>query len=150
MSSNQLTIQQSYRRAELSLPPLWDRPSPGSFWFDKASSILLPAPGPANRATVLTFSVPVGKKAVIRYIANVALGGAFQDFSGQIIWRVFQNALAVPNYGNIAYSLGNLNFPAPTFIELDDSDILIFTVETTVVINASTACRVAGWWYPHG
>jgi len=149
MDSRELAVQQSDNPITLAIPALWDRPSPACKYFDRAASVLLPAPGAANRTTVLTFAVPVGQNAVIREISNVVIGGVFIDFSGDIIWRLFRNAIAVREYNNILFSLGSLAIPTSTFIELSDGDLINFTVETTVAFGAvPTAVRLKGWWYP--
>jgi hypothetical protein len=143
-------LQQSGDPAVLAVPTFWDRPSPAAEYFDKAGSVLLPAVGPANRATVLQFSCPVGHHGVIRAIANVVIGGVFLDFSGDIIWRIFLNQTPVREYNNIQYSLGSLAIPTSTFIEMVDGDVVSFTVETTVAFGAvPTAWRAKGWWYPY-
>lgn len=149
MGSREFLIQSRGDPAALALPALWENPSPGSRYFDKAASAVLPAPGAANRLSVLQFSCPTGFNGVVSGLANVTIGGAFQDFSGTVIWRIFLNQTPVREYNNIQYSLGSIAQPVSTFIEMVDGDIIDFTVETTVAFGAvPTAWRAKGWWYP--
>jgi hypothetical protein len=131
----------------VELPPL-NAPPEDANYFDYGNSIPLPALGVT--ATVLQFQIPEGKRGVIWRLANVVLGGGFQDFSGNLVWRVFKNPpQAVQNYENILYSLGSLANPCPTFIPVDENDVIQITITTVVVAGGgmSTAVRAAGWWF---
>lgn len=140
-------------------PKFLDQPQSSSSWFDEVNSpfIAYPAPG-AAAAVVNSIQVPSGHGGVIRKIAVINQGGAYNEGSGQVIWRVLLNGAGVKGLENENSEIGQLTAPADTFIVLEDGDILQVTVEVPLLLPGgganqspagTTAARLVGWYFPY-
>lgn len=96
--------------------PAYDvMPSSGSaFTFTDSTvstgTIVLPAGGADQ--VVVTFQVPVGRNGVIQKISNQLVVGGFQDGSGNVLWRLTINGVAVKGFNAIKASIGSMSNPA--------------------------------------
>jgi hypothetical protein len=137
--------------AVTALPP-WDFAPVNSIAFDAAGDITIPAIG--VESTIFTFTVPRGFNGVIKTIANVFIGGGFNDGSGAIVWRILQNNQAVRGKENIINSLGTVQQPSAVggggFIRILENDIIAMTVLNVSIVVAGQviAGRLSGWFYP--
>jgi hypothetical protein len=133
----------------------WLAMPPDGESFHLAAGITLPAIGPGF-TQVVSITCPNGRNGVLNKIANTFIGGGFNDFSGNIIWRIQRNTstgitAAERNYQNILASLGMTNNPvsiAP--IRLFENDILELDVSNVSVVVASQIIGglLGGWFYP--
>lgn len=132
--------------------PNWIFPSMNSIAFDNAGDIVLPAIG--VESTIFTFQVPKGLNGVMKEIANAYIGGGFTDGSGQIIWRILQNNVAMRGKEALINSLGSVAAPSRIggggFIRILENDIIAMTVLNTAIVPAGQiiAGRLSGWFYP--
>jgi len=132
--------------------PNWIFASINSLAFDNAGDIGLPAIG--VEATIFSFQVPRGFNGVMKEIGNVFIGAGFTDGSGQLIWRILQNGVAVRGKENIQNSLGSVAIPSRIggggFIRILENDIIAMTVLNAAIAPAGqlVAGRLSGWFYP--
>lgn len=82
--------------------------------FEFAAYVALPAIG--AQATVVSFPVPKGQNGFIRRLANVFVGGGFQEGQGQVIWQLLLDlatggGIVAPGFDNIVASLGAVSSP---------------------------------------
>lgn len=133
----------------------WLAMPPDGESFHLAAGIPLPAIG-AGFTKVVSIICPNGRNGVLNKIANTFIGGGFNDFSGNIIWRIQRNVstgitAAERNYENILASLGNTNNPvsiAP--IRLFENDTIELDISNVSVVVASQLIGglLGGWFYP--
>jgi hypothetical protein len=139
---------QQFGGMQVELSP-WVAPPEDAAWFNPAGSVAMPVNGLANRATVTQYHMPPGFAGVVKGLALVALQGGFNDFSGDVIFRLFRNTVPVENYENVPFQIGSLAQPAQTFIPLRPNQTLFVYVET--YINPPTglaAALLSGYKWP--
>lgn len=136
-------------------PSVLRNPSADSSFFD-----LTPAPFPAfpakgaGQQTILSFQVPAGHAAIVRWLAFVYIGGGYLDGAGNIVWRVLVNGAAVQGYEDTQTQVGTLAMPSDTQILAYEGDTVEVTVEvpaaapTPPPAGATAACRLKGWFFP--
>lgn len=124
-----------------------DEPT-GSVSFDEQADI--PLSGVAGTTqTILTVVVPAGFDGIIKWIANVILGGPF--IPGSITWSIKVNNRPFRNFGTITVEKGTLAqgrevSPIRIFSQQ------IITYEVTEVIGGLTGSTVAsltGYYFPN-
>ena len=96
--------------------PLWV--DPPSQWenIDQLNYVALPAIG--SIATILSYTVPIGRNGVIQKIANNFVGGGWVEGTGDVIWRILVDGAGIPganSYTNILGSLGSPGQPGENF-----------------------------------
>lgn len=134
--------------AGLALPP-WIYPPPEFEAFDFSTYAAIPAIG-AN-ALVISFVVPSGRNGVIRKVANVFVGGGFQEGSGNIFWQIRADQVPAPNYENIVASLGSVANPTDfAGIRVYEGQVIDLFVQNVAIVVAGQLIggRLQGWFYP--
>ena len=109
--------------------------------------------GVGGPATVISYTVPQGFNAVIKYVAIVHLSGGFVDGTGNVVWRVLINGGAAPGLDNQQFQIGSMSQPREIVILLAENDTLQITVTLPVAAAgpgaaATTAAVLSGWEYP--
>jgi hypothetical protein len=80
--------------------------------FRPHAYVTIPAQGAS--ATVVSFTVPRGYNGILNRLANVFVGGGFQEGQGLVSWELFldfNTAVPAPNFQKIVASLGSVNNP---------------------------------------
>ena len=120
--------------------------------FEFANYVPLPAIGAS--ATVLQFTVPNGRNGFVRRIANVFVGGGFNEGSGNVVFQIFldlpQNIVA-PNFDNIVASLGATNNPSTIDgLHITEGQTVALVVKNVSVVLAGQLVggRLGGSFYP--
>jgi len=143
--------------AEIQVPilPLQNFMPPGGLPFDVDGSIATPAVAAGVDVVVLQFQVPQGMNGYIHYIANMCDQGGFNDYSGNLIWKIytdFQNGKGpvAPGYQNMLASRGTIASPSYSFgIKIVEFAFPTFTVQNTDLPPAGViAARLVGYFYP--
>lgn len=102
--------------------------------------VAYPAPG-AGQVTVITFSVPPSKVALVRYLSIVHFGGNDPSGTGQVIWRVLQNGGGITGLNSLSATFGT--FAAPKVLTAPiigmENDTIIVTVELPATFSDGTA-----------
>jgi hypothetical protein len=133
----------------------WIVQPPDSESFHLASGIAIPAQDGLFH-TVVQIQVPPGRNGVLNKIANVFVGGGFNDYSGNIIWQIVRNpgpgiTTAERNYENIQASLGSTAIPGKIAgIRIFENDTIALVVKN---VNIAVAGQIiggllGGWFYP--
>jgi len=133
----------------------WIIQPPDSESFHLASGIAIPAVDGAFHA-VDTVIVPPGRNGVLNRIANTIVGGAFSDFSGDLIWMIVRNpgaaiTAAERNYNNITASLGAIAAPAKIAgIRIFENDVVQLVVKNVGIAPSGEFIGglLGGWFYP--
>jgi hypothetical protein len=132
----------------VSLPP-WYQPPPSAEPFDFSTYLAIPAVGATG--LVISFLTPAGRHGVIKKVANVFVGGGFQEGQGNIFWQIRKDQVPVPNYENIVASLGAVSNPVDfagiRLYEGEQVDLLVNNV-AIVVAGQLIGGRLQGWFYP--
>lgn len=138
------------------LPVPFCRPNDGQS-FDKGGSIVIPAISATAFSVVFQFTVPQGKNGIIQRIANVIVGGSFEDFSGDLVWQIAQNLtnpggpLIDPNYNDIEASFGAIAFPSEIAgIPIKENQVVALLVRNNAILPAGQLIggRFGGFFYP--
>ena len=82
--------------------------------LDKFGYVLLPAIG--STATILSFTVPIGRDGIINAVANNWVGGGWIAGSADVVWRFLIDNGPIPgatDYHSIVDSLGPQADPTP-------------------------------------
>jgi hypothetical protein len=89
-----------------------------------------PQPG-GGPVTVITFSVPPNKVALIRYLSISHYGGNDPSGTGQVIWRVLQNGGGIQGLNSLSVTVGTQAAPQllPAPIVGMENDTIMVTVE---------------------
>lgn len=138
--------------------PLWIYPPQNWENVDQIAYTTLPAVN--AEATILKFTVPIGRNGIINKVANNFVGGGWTEGTGDLIWRILVDGAPPPaanSYASIPASLGS---PAnPTEI----SGFRIFenqVVSVTILNNGAgpnggvvpagqpVGARLCGYLYP--
>ncbi len=124
--------------------------------FEFHAYVAIPVVG--GNAVVVQFVVPEGRNGMIKRIANVFIGGGFQEGQGLIVWKLFQDFQGgagpiVPNFENIVASLGSVSNPS----HIDGIRVKESQVVTLQVLNVAPGVvpagqliggRLGGYFYP--
>lgn len=128
--------------------PWIDEPA-GSVPFDEQDGIALPIVGVT--ATVLSFTVPTGFDGVIKFLSNNVNFGGFDQFSGDIIWRLLINKRPVRNFNNVRAEKGTI-FQGREIspIRLYSKNLVEWEVEHVAngALAGQTICSFTGYVYP--
>lgn len=125
--------------------PVWLYPPRNWENIDQLSYVLLPAIG--STATILTYTVPIGRNGVINKVACNFVGGGWTAGTGDVVWRILVDGVPPPgatSYDNITDSLGSPAQPVGI------SGFRIFENQTVTVVifnnpgGASGGVVVAG------
>ena len=122
--------------------------------FEQASYVALPAIGAS--AVVVQFVVPEGRYGMIKRIANVFVGGGFQEGQGGVVWQIIQDALVpgtlvAPFFDNIVASLGSVSNPSTIDgIRIREGQLVQLIVKNVsiVVSGQFVGGRLGGYFYP--
>jgi hypothetical protein len=120
--------------------------------FEFASYVALPAIG-AN-ARVVSFLVPPGRNGMIKRLANVFVGGGFQEGQGGVVWKIFLDftqAIVAPNFENIVASLGSVSAPSVVDgIRVREGQLVVLQVNNISIGVAGQLIggRLGGYFYP--
>jgi hypothetical protein len=134
--------------AELQAPAADARP----FIVDPAPFPNYPLNGqPA--IVIISYTVPAGMRAVVKWLSIVNIGGGFIDGSGQVVWRVLVNGAAVKGLHNLQSQVGTYAQPNEVLIALEENDTIEVTVEVPagqpdMPAGSTAAARMHGWAYP--
>ena len=149
----QNAVSRQARSTSLIAAPWLTFPPDGES-FHNAGGIIIPAIA-ATFTTILSITVPRGRNGVLNRLAN-AFYGVFQNFSGDLIWRLVRNpgsaiVAAERNYENVAAVLGLTENPveiAP--IRIYENDVIALQVSNTALAPAGQECGavLGGWYYP--
>lgn len=159
-TSNQKQALDARARAVVNAPP-WIHPALSLFnppadadTFRKSSlpAQVYPAPG-ASAVTVLSFTVPRSKLAVIQHLSVVHVGGNPPDFTGQVIWRVLKNGGAYKGLNNLTAQVGTFAAPLPVTLLAIEGDTIVVTAEVPAAFppmgaGQTTAASFDGFMYP--
>jgi hypothetical protein len=111
------------------------------------------------QTVVVSFTVPQGRNGIINRLANVFVGGGFQEGQGLITWQLAMddtnstNPIIVPNFDEINASLGTVYNPAIlNGIRVKENQLVALTVENEVagVVPAGQLIGglLGGYFYP--
>ncbi len=147
-------MQQVARSTRLISAP-WLIEPPDAESYHKASGIVIPAVDGAFH-TVVTITCPSGRNGVLNEIANVVVGGAWSDFSGDAIWQLVRNpggglTTAERNYENILASLGLIASPAPISpIRIFENDVIALVIKNVAlpISGEQVGGLLGGYFYP--
>jgi hypothetical protein len=125
--------------------------------FHKGGGIPMPAADGLFHV-VVTVTCPPGRNGVLNRIANVVVGGAWSDFSGDAIWQITRNqstdptqTMAERNYEDIEASYGLISAPAPIApIRIFENDVLSFVIKNVALPAAGeeVGALLGGFFYP--
>jgi hypothetical protein len=157
INSVQDVMQQVQRGVRLISAP-WLIESPDSESFHFAAGIAVPAISATVFTPVLSITVPPGRNGVIKKIANVIVGGAWSDFSGDAVWQIVRNPHAGPNtggfaernYQNVQASLGLINQPTQiSGIRIFENDVIQWVLRNNALpTNINAGALLSGYFYP--
>ena len=121
------------------------------FVINSSAAFVFPAPG-AGSKTMLSYQVPIGVISVINMLSIVAIGGAFVDASGQLIWRCWLNGSGIDGLESLGAQIGSLATPVPIQVVLTENDLFLVTVEIpagqpAMPPGSTTVARIWGWTY---
>lgn len=150
----QSTMQAVQRTTRLIAAP-WLIEPPDAESYHLASGIVIPAMDGAFH-TVVTITCPPGRNGVLNEIANVVVGGAWADFSGDAIWQLVRNpapgiTAAERNYENIEASLGTIAQPAPISpIRIFENDVIALVIKNVdlPIAGEQVGGLLGGYFYP--
>lgn len=100
-----------------------------------AAAIDTPAPGTSD-TQVIAFVVPDGWIAVIKATFNSYQNNAFQEGSGDLIWRIDIDGTYAPGFDAITTTLGSVQYPRPIIGAMIATSGQ--TVRYTVSVDAGT------------
>lgn len=157
IASLQDVMQQVQRAARLISAP-WLIEPPDSESFHNGAGVALPAISATVFTTVLSITVPQGRNGVIKRIANVIVGGAWADFSGDAVWQIVRNpgagtntgGFAERNYEKVLFSTGVTNAPTQiSGIRIFENDVIQWVVRNNALPTGVNAGAVfSGYYYP--
>lgn len=124
--------------------------------FRNHAYVAIPAQG-AN-AVVVQFKVPRGFNGMINYIANVYVGGGFQEGQGLITWTLYQDfqnsgGVVAPGFRNIVASLGSVSNPSKlNGVKIKENQLVTLLVSNTnpgvVPAGQFIGGLLGGYYYP--
>lgn len=122
--------------------------------FEPANYVALPAIGAS--AVVVSVLIPEGRMAMVKRIANVFVGGGFQEGQGGVVWQILLdgtnpvNPVVAPFFDNIVASLGTVAAPsAIDGIRAKEGNLLQLIVKNVsiVVSGQFIGGRLGGYFY---
>jgi hypothetical protein len=125
--------------------------------FEAHAYVLLPAIG--AQAVVVSLSIPEGRMAMVKRIANVFVGGGFTEGQGGVVWQILLdgtnpiNPVVAPFFDNIVASLGSVNSPSKIDgIRVKEGNLLQLIVKNVsiVVSGQLVGGRLGGYFYDIG
>ena len=153
----QSVMQQVQRSTRLIAAP-WLIEPPDSESFRNAAGVALPAISASNFTVVAQVTCPAGRNGVIKWIANVIVGGAWADFSGDAVWQICRNpgagvntgGYAERNYEKVLASLGLVNNPARiSGIRIYENDVVQWVVRNNALpTGVNAGALLSGYFYP--
>jgi hypothetical protein len=154
INSVQTVMQQVQRSVRLVAAP-WLIEPPDSESFHLGGGIVMPAVDGLYHV-VVTITCPPGRNGVINKIANVVVGGAWSDFSGDAIWQIVRNqgtgqTAAERNYQNVLASYGLINAPARiSGIRIFENDVISWVFQNVAlpVAGEEVGALLGGYFYP--
>lgn len=155
INSVQDVLQQINRATRLIAAP-WLIEPPDSESFHKGAAIVMPALSATVFHTVLQLICPPGRNGVIKKIANVVVGGAWSDFSGDAVWQIRRNPTsdspaAERNYESILFSTGTVQAPTQiSGIRIFENDVLQWVIRNNAlpVSGEEVGALFSGYFYP--
>jgi hypothetical protein len=157
ISDLQGVMQQVQRSTRLISAP-WLIEPPDSESFHLAAGIVIPAVDGFFH-TVVSIQCPPGRNGVLKEIANVVVGGAWSDFSGDAIWQIVRNpdggnnsgGFAERNYQDIRASLGLISSPTKiSGIRIYENDVIAFVMKNVAlpIAGEEVGALLGGYFYP--
>jgi len=150
-------MQQVQRSTRLIAAP-WLIEPPDSESFRNAAGIAVPAISATVFTTVVSVTCPPGRNGVIKWIANVIVGGAWADFSGDAVWQIVRNpgagvntgGYAERNYQNVQASYGLINQPSLiSGIRIFENDVIAWVLRNNALpTNINAGALLSGYFYP--
>jgi hypothetical protein len=143
--------------AETGLP-LWIYPPINWENIDQIAYVTLPAIN--AEATILKFTVPIGRNGVINKVANNFVGGGWTEGTGDILWRILVDGAPPPAANSYAAIPASLGSPAnPTEISgfrIFENQVISVTIFNNhagpnggiVVAGQLAGARLCGYLYP--
>lgn len=158
ISSLQDVMAQVARSTRLISAP-WLIEPPDSESFHQAGGIVMPAISATNFSTVVSITCPPGRNGVLNKIANVVVGGAWFDFSGDAVWQIVRNpgagvntgGFAERNYQNILASLGLVSSPTRiSGIRIFENDVIAWVLRNNALAASGeeAGALLGGYFYP--
>lgn len=151
------TMQQVQRATRLISAP-WLIEPPDSESFHIGAGISVPAISATVFTTVVSVTCPVGRNGVIKRIANVIVGGAWADFSGDAIWQIVRNpgagnntgGFAERNYQRVDFSTAVTNAPTQiSGIRIFENDVIQWVLRNVALpTNIKAGALLSGYFYP--
>lgn len=136
--------------ATLIALPIWNFPPASAQPFDNLADVALPAIG--TTVPVVKFTVDPGLNGFLKKMANVFIGGGFQDGQGGVTWVLKVNGAAVPYYDEILNSLGAMSAPSDfsALIPIKEGDVVELDVTNVSITVAGQIIggRLSGYFYP--
>jgi hypothetical protein len=135
----------------------WLVEPPDSESFHKGSGIVMPAISATVFSVIASVTCPPGRNGVLNRIANVIVGGAFSDFSGDFVWQIRRNqsgnatdTMAERNYENITASYGLIIAPAQiSGIRIFENDVIQLVGRNNALpLGTSLGGLLGGYFYP--
>jgi hypothetical protein len=135
----------------------WLIEPPDSESFHKGSGIAMPAISATVFSVIVTVTCPPGRNGVLNRIANVVVGGAFSDFSGDFQWQIRRNqsgnatdTMAERNYENILASYGLIIAPARiSGIRIFENDVIQLVGRNNALpVGTALGGLLGGYFYP--
>lgn len=127
-------------------------PSGGEpFRFPNQASVILGAI--ASDTVVVSFTVPHGKNGAITTISNQFVGGGWTEGTGDLVWRVDVNGVAVQGFNSLISSIGSMSNPADlrfNAIRVRENDFVRLVVNNVAVVVANQYLlgQLGGFFYP--
>jgi hypothetical protein len=157
INSVQAVMQQVSRSTRLIAAP-WLIEPPDSESFHQGAGIVIPAQDGFFH-TVVTVVCPPGRNGVVKRIANVVVGGAWSDFSGDAIWQIQRNpgagnntgGWAERNYQDVEASYGLINAPTRiSGIRIFENDVIVWVMKNVnlPVAGEEVGALLSGYFYP--
>lgn len=122
--------------------------------FEAAAYVALPAIGAS--AVVVSVPIPEGRMAMLKRLANVFVGGGFQEGQGGVVWQLLldgtnpNNPVVAPFFDNIVASLGSVAAPSTIDgIRVKEGNLLQLIVKnvSVVVSGQFVGGRLGGYFY---
>lgn len=123
--------------------------------FEAHGYVALPAIGAS--AIVVAVPIPEGRMAMVKRIANVFVGGGFQEGQGGVVWQILldgtnpNNPVVAPFFDNILASLGSVSAPSTIDgIRVREDNLLQLIVKNVSIVVSGQVIggRLGGYFYP--
>jgi hypothetical protein len=157
IQDTQSVLQQIQRATRLISAP-WLIEPPDSESFRNTAGVALPAISATVFTVVAQVTCPPGRNGVIKWIANVIVGGAWADFSGDAVWQIVRNppagvytgGNAERNYEKVLASLGLINNPSRiSGIRIFENDVIQWVVRNNALpTGVNAGALLSGYFYP--